>query len=91
MAGERPDRDPVAVLADVPKVLEPADVDEQRRTCEAHAQERDQRVTAGEDLRVLATEQLDRLLDRGGARVVEGGGDHFIAPAAACTARTMFS
>ena len=90
VAGERADRDPVAVLAHVAEVVEPADVDEERRTREAEAQERNQRVAAGEQLRVLvAPEQLDRLLDRPGPFVLEGGGDHEPALAAACTARTM--
>ena len=49
-----------------------------------------ERVPAGEHLRVLvAAEELDRLLDRAGPLVLEGGGDHAPALAAACTARTM--
>ena len=51
---ERADRDPVAVLAHVAQVVEPADVDEQRRPREAQPQQRDQGVPAGEQLRVLA-------------------------------------
>jgi hypothetical protein len=88
---ERADRDPVAVLTDVAEVVEPPDVDEQRRPREPEPQQRDQRVAAREHLRVLAAEQLDRFGDRSGARVLEGGRDHVRAPAAACTARTMFS
>ena len=54
MAGEGADRDPVAVLAHVAQIVEPADVDEHRGACKAKTQHRDQRVPAGEDLRVLA-------------------------------------
>ena len=51
---------------------------------------RDERVPAGEELRVLvAAEQLERLVDRTGPLVLEGGGDHAPALAAAWTARTM--
>ena len=52
-------------------------------------QERDQRVPAGEQLRVLAPEQLDRLGDGAGPRVLEGGRDHCAALAADWIARTM--
>ena len=87
---ERADRDPVAVVADVAQLVEPADVDEQRRTREAQAHERNERVPAGEELRVLvAAEQRDRLVDAPRALVLESGGDHVPARAAACTARTM--
>ncbi len=87
---ERADRDPVAVVAHVAEVGEAADVDEQRRPREAEPQQRDQRVAAGEELRVLvAAEQLERLVDRAGAAVLERAGDHAPALAAACTAATM--
>ncbi len=87
---ERADRDRVAVRAHVAQVVEPSDVDEERRAGEAQAHERDQRVAAGEELRVLVSaEQLDGLLDGAGAPVLEGGGDHAPASAAACTALTM--
>ena len=90
MPGERADRDPVAVLADVAQVVEPADVDEQRRAREAQAHRRNERVAAGQELRVLvAAEQRDRLVDRAGALVLEGGRDHAPALAAAWTALTM--
>ena len=90
MAGERADRDPVAVLADVAEVVEPADVDEHARACDAELHRRDQGVPAGEQLRVLVTaEELDRLLDRPGPLVRERRGDHAPALAAASTARTM--
>ena len=87
---ERADRDPVALVAHVAEVGEAADVDEQRRPREAEPQQRDQRVAAGEELRVLvAAEQLERLVDRAGAAVLERAGDHAPALAAACTAATM--
>ena len=86
---ERADRDPVAVVAHVAEVVEPADVDEQRRPREAEPEQRDQRVAAGDQLGVLAPEQLDRLVDRAGARVLERGRDHAPALAAAWTALTM--
>ena len=90
VAGERSDRDPVAVLAHVAQVPQPADVDEERRAGEAEAQERNERMTAGEQLRILVTpEQLDRPVEGVGPLVLEGGGDHVPALAAACTARTM--
>ena len=86
--GERADRDPVAVLADVAQLVEPADVDEQRRAREAQAQQGNERVPARQELRVLvAAEQRDRLVDRPGPLVLEGGGDHAPALAAAWTAR----
>src|SRR5581483_3474222 len=88
---QRSDRDGVSLVPDVAEVVEAADVDEQRRPREPHAQERDQRVAAGEELGVLAAEKLDRLADRPRPRVVEGGRDHGPAPAADFTARTMFS
>jgi hypothetical protein len=54
VARQRADRDPVSVVAHVAELLEPADVDEQRRTREAQAQEGDQRVAACDQLGVLA-------------------------------------
>ncbi len=44
--GERADRDPVAVLADVTQVVEAADVDEQGRPRDAQAHGRNERVPA---------------------------------------------
>src|SRR6478752_4933216 len=46
-------------------------------------------MAAGDQLGVLAPEELDRLVDRAGARVVEAGGDHEPAFAADWTALTM--
>src|SRR6476646_9000092 len=87
---ERSDRDPVAALAHVAQVVEPANVDEQRRTREPQAHRGDERVPSREELRVaVPAEQCDRLVDRPRALVLEGGGDHAPALAAACTALTM--
>ena len=90
VAGERSDRDPVAVLAHVPEVVEPADVDHHARACDTELQRRDQGLPSGEQLRILVTaEELDRLVDRAGSRVRERSRDHAPALAAASTARTM--
>ncbi len=91
MPRECADDDPLAVPAHVAQLVQPSDVDEQRRThvC-AQAEQRDQRVSACEQLRVVvAAEELDRLLDRPRPLVGERGGDHAPALAAASTARTM--
>jgi hypothetical protein len=88
--GQRADRDAVAVVADVAELVEPAEVDEYRRPCDAELHRRDERVPAGEQLRVLvASERLDRVVDGGRAVVLEGRRDHALALAAASTARTM--
>ena len=90
VARERADRDPVAVFAHVPEIVQPADVDERRGPRDAELHGRDQRVPAGEQLRVLVgAEELDRLLDRPRPVVLERGRDHAPALAAASTARTM--
>ena len=90
VARERADRNPVTLLADVAQVVQAADVDEQRRPRDPQSHGRDERVPARQELRVLvATEQLECLVDRSGALVVEGRRDHAPALAAAWTARTM--
>jgi hypothetical protein len=87
---EGADRDPITVLADVAEAVEAADVDEYARPRDAELHRRDQRVPAGEHLRVaVAPEELDRLLDRPGSLVREGSRDHAPALAAASTASTM--
>ena len=66
-----------AVLADVREVGEPADVDEERRPGEAELHRRQERVPAGEQLRVLPlAEELDRVLGALGDLVVERSRDH---------------
>src|SRR4051794_17360974 len=77
MTRERTDRDRVARVADVREVVETPHVDEQRGPRKAQPQEREQRMAACEDLRVVATaEQRDRMLDRLGNLVVERSRDH---------------
>ena len=90
MARQRSDRDPVTVVVHVAQIVEPPDVDEQSRTGEPQAQERNQRVPARENPGVLvAAEELHGLFDRTGTGVLERCGDHVPALAAASTARTM--
>ena len=87
---ERTDRDPIAVLTDVTQLVEASDVDEQRGTRDAQAHGGNERVPAGEKLRVLvAAEQGNGLIDRLRPLVVEGRGNHEPARAAAWTAWTM--
>ena len=89
MTRERPDRDPITVLAHVAQVVEPSDVDEHRGAYKAKTQHRNERLSAGEDLRVLAAQQLDRLVEGPRPLVLEPGGNHACAFAAASTALTM--
>src|SRR3954463_11024253 len=65
-----------------PRVVELGEVDEQRRAGEPHLHERQERVPAREDLRVLATvrERREGLVERVGRDVVELGGDHAAPP-----------
>ena len=76
VARERADRDAVAVLAHVAQVVEPSDVDEHRGARKAEAEQGDQRLPAGEHLRVLAAQQLDRLVERSRPLVLEPRGNH---------------
>ena len=90
VAGEGADGDPVALLADVAELLEPADVDEHRRSRDAELHRGDQRMPSGQQLRVLVgPDELDRIVDRLRASVLERRRDHAPARAAASTARTM--
>ena len=82
MARQRADRDPVALAPHVAQLLEPVDVDEQRRPREAQPQHRDQRVAAGEHLRVLGCRaarppprrsRRGRTRTRPGSRAAPGG------------------
>ena len=54
MARQRPDRDRVTCIADVRQLVEPPHVDEQCRPREPQPQQRQQRVPACEQLRVVA-------------------------------------
>jgi hypothetical protein len=92
MPRERPDRDPVAVLADVGQVGEPADVHERRGPRHPQLHRRKQRVAAGEELGVLArAEQRDRLVDGSCPLVVERRRDHRGPPFARWIVRQTFS
>ena len=92
VACERADGDAVAVLPHVAQVVEPADVHQRRGARDAELQRGNEGVSAGEEPRVLvAAEEVDRLLHRLGPPVLERGGNHAPALAAASTARTMWS
>jgi hypothetical protein len=79
----RADDQGVAVLTDAAHLLDPTDVDEDGRVGEPQPQQGDQRLTAREDLAVLAGlgQRRDGLVDRRGPHVVELGGDHWAPPA----------
>src|ERR1700754_1440439 len=83
MRRQRTDPPGPVFAADAAQARNLAQVDEQRRRREPQLHQRDQRVSAGEQLGILATvhEHLDRLIQRPGDRVVEFGGDHAGAPA----------
>ena len=78
VAGERADRDPVSVLAEIREVVQTADVDQRRRRRDAQLQQRQQRLAAGEELRVVPVfpEQLARMVNRFGDLVLELRRDH---------------
>ena len=79
MPRERADRDRVIVLAHVAEPVQAAKVHEQRGSCDAKTHGGNQRVPTGQELCVLAPEQLDGVLDRVGDLVVEAGWDHDFA------------
>ncbi len=91
VAGERADGEVVAGVAHVGEVGEPSDVDEHGGGGEAQLHERQEGHPAGEELGVVAVlgEGGERLVGRAGPHVLERGGDHRRASAAASTARTM--
>ena len=79
---QRPDP-PVAVLAlDAVQPGHLAQVDQQRRRGQPQLHQRQQRVSAGQELGVLAAvgERLDRIVERLRRGVVELGGDHAGTP-----------
>ena len=81
VARERTDGDRVAVLAHVREVGDAPDVDEQLGPRQAQPHEREERVAAGEELRLPAgAEELDRVVDGLGDLVVERCRDHFAPP-----------
>src|SRR5207249_3580592 len=64
---------------------DPIDVHHQRGPGEPQSHQRQQRMAASDDLRILVrTEELDRLLDRPRPRVLEGRRDHCPPPPLAC-------
>ena len=63
--------------------LELADVDEQPRPDQPQLQDRDERLAAGERLRVRLGERAERIVERLRAHVLELGRDHPSLPAAA--------
>ena len=73
-----------------PVEAEPADVDDDRRPRDAELHRGEERLAAGEELRVGLRESVERLLDGARANVVDGGGDHD-ASAAARTESTIES
>src|SRR5262249_34108536 len=100
VAGERADREVAAVVADVAELAEPADVDQGLRHRQPQLHQREQRVPAGQELRLLtAGRQVQGVVHGGGPLVGEGHGDHqarlslaavaWFSLAAASTARTM--
>src|SRR5262249_51242375 len=76
---QRADRDPVAVLANAAKAVHAPEIDEQRRPREPQPHSRKQGMPAGKELRVFASEQLDRVLDGLRHLVLERSRDHVLA------------
>ncbi len=91
MAGEGAHRDVITGIADVGEFVEATDVDEHGRRSQPQLHQREERVTASEEFGFVAVlgQEGDGLLGRLGPLVVEGGGDHFVDPAAASTDFTM--
>jgi hypothetical protein len=76
-SGQGADRHVVPVISDVREIPEAPDVDQHRGASQTEPHEGQERVAAGDDLGVLVVRQdLDRLVHRLGARVVERSGDH---------------
>jgi len=84
VAGEGADRDLVTGITDVRQVLDPTDVDEHRWLSQSELHQRQQAVSTGEELGVVAVlaDEADRF--GGGTRtgVLERGGDHLLPPVA---------
>ena len=94
VARECTNGDVVAGIVDVPKVIEAAYVDKDRRSCEAQLHEWEERMSASKELGFVAVfgECGDRGIDRVGTDVVKRCGDHFDAPCdSAAQARTDFT
>ena len=82
--------DELAVPLLDPVEVETADVDDDRWPCDAELHRREERLAAGEELRVGRSESVERLLDGSRTNVVDGRGDH-APPAAARTESTIES
>jgi hypothetical protein len=95
VSGQGADRDVGAFVVDVRQVVQTAEVDDHLGCGQPQLHQRQQRVTAGQELRVVAVfgRQAHRLLDRACPLVAECGRDHADtsagASAAARAARTM--
>ena len=78
LANRGADADGVVVDFDAIKSRDPHDVDHDARPRHAHAEERDERLPAGEDARVRAflSEHIERLVEAFGAHIVERRGLH---------------
>jgi hypothetical protein len=78
MGGEGPDRDVAVLLADVGELAEPADVDQHLGHGQPELHEREQRMAAGQEFRVIAAlgGQAQGLVHRPGPLVGEGCGNH---------------
>ena len=91
MGREGADGEMVAAVVHVGQVVEPADVDDDRRVGEAELHHRQERVTARHQLRLVAVlgERGEGGVGRVGPDVVERNRDHLPPPAASSTALTM--
>ena len=76
--GHRTDHDRVALFANAAHRLDPVEVDQVRRLCEAQLHHRQQAVAAGQQLGVAAVlaEQRDSVGDGARRVIVESGRDH---------------
>ena len=90
VAREGSDRDVCAAVAHVGELGESADVDELRRPRDPELERRDERLAAGEELRVSPAfgDQLDRVVDTLGDVVVERCGNHVFASSIARQTRS---
>ena len=82
MTSECADRDVIARIVDVTKVIEAADIDEHRWRGEPQLHEREERMAAGQELGFVAMlgQRGDRGVDGVSAEVLERCGNHFEAP-----------
>ena len=81
VARQRPHPELAVLEVDEAQLFDRVDVDQRRRLRQPQAHERDQAVPSRQHLGVLAVllQQGDRLLDRAGPGVLEGGWDHRFA------------